>query len=106
MEVSAKKAIAGSIIDSICTIIFVLVFFNLDLNTSNLISSMAIAGAIVPDILIGFHEIAYPNPPKILRLIHRWHFKNHDLIAAKFDFSLKKGRMMQVVLFLILMKLL
>lgn len=105
-EVSARKAMAGSIIDSICAIIFVLIFFNLDIAPSRLITSLAIVGSIIPDILIGFYELLEPKAPKVLRIIHRWHFKNHDFIAKKYDLSLKRGRMLQVIIFFILMRML
>ena len=104
-EITFKKAMAISIIDSICAIVFVLAFFAMDINPSNLASSMAIIGAIIPDIFIGFYELTCPHPPKILQVIHKWHFKNHDLVAKKYDFTFKKGLAFQTIIFLILVKL-
>jgi len=105
-EISSKKAMAITIIDAVLAIVFVLIFFALDINPSNLTSSMAIIGAIIPDIFIGFYELTCPRPPKILQVIHRWHFKNHDFVAKKHDFTFKKGLAVQTIVFLILIKLL
>src|SRR3989344_8593234 len=59
-EISSKKAMAITIIDAVLAIVFVLIFFALDINPSNLTSSMAIIGAIIPDIFIGFYELTCP----------------------------------------------
>lgn len=105
-EVSPKKVMALTIIDAVTTVIFIVVYFNLDLYKSLLISSMAIVGSIIPDILIGFYEVLDPNAPRWLKFVHKWHFKNHDLIAQKWDFSLTGGLMMQALVFLLLIKIL
>ena len=76
-EISARKAMAASILDTIASVAFVLFFFNLESNPSNLITSMAILGAIIPDIFIGFYELLDPKCPQWLKIIHKWHFKNH-----------------------------
>lgn len=103
-ELSAKKAAARTILDSIASIILVVVFFNISLPSSGWVLSMAIIGAVIPDVLIGLYELWDPHEPKILRIIHKWHFKNHDLIAKKIDFSLKHGLLLQVIIFLLLMR--
>lgn len=101
-EYSLQKAAAKTILDSIGTIILTVLFFNLNLPAPNLILSLAIVGAILPDVLIGFYELMSPNTPKWLKIIHKWHFKNHDLIAKKYDLSWKHGLFLQVIVFLIL----
>lgn len=105
-ELSAKKAMAMMVLDAIASIIFVLIFFNLDISRSNFVTSAAILGGILPDILIGFHELLEPRIPKWLKVIHKWHFLNHDLIAQKYDISRKNGIIMQILFFFILLKIL
>jgi len=73
-----KKAMAGMMLDAIASIVFVLIFFSLDIHKSTLVTSMAIFGAIIPDVMIGLYELLTPKVPKVLKTIHRWHFKNHE----------------------------
>ncbi|MFA5133242.1 MAG: hypothetical protein WC459_00315 [Patescibacteria group bacterium] len=103
-ELSLKKAAAKTILDSIAAIILTVVFFNLPLPASNLVLSMAIIGSILPDVLIGLFELFDPNAPKWLKIIHKWHFKNHDLIAKKYDLSIKNGLLLQIIVFLVLIR--
>jgi len=103
-ELSIKKAAAKTILDSISAIILTVVVFNLPLPSSNLVMSMAIIGSVIPDILIGFFELMSPNPPKFLKVVHKWHFHFHDMIAKKYDLSIKHGLLLQVLVFLLLMK--
>ena len=102
-EFSVKKAMANTILDSIAAIVFVIVVFNLGIYQTKLVTSMAILGAIIPDVMIGLYELFSPNPPKILKTIHKWHFINHDLIAKRRDFKWKSGKLLQLVVFLILL---
>jgi len=103
-EISTRKAAAKAILDAIGAIILAVIFFNLSLPSSDLVLSMAIVGAVVPDVFIGFYELSYPRVPKFLKIIHKWHFKNHDLIAKKFDLSVKQGLLFQIILFLLLLR--
>lgn len=103
-ELSARKAAAKTILDSIASIVLAVVFFNFNLPSSDWVLSMAIVGAVIPDILIGLYELLEPRAPKILKTVHKWHFKNHDLIAKKFDLSMKHGLLLQVIIFLLLMR--
>jgi hypothetical protein len=103
-ELSARKAAAKTILDAILAIVLAVIFFNLPLPSSNLVLSMAIIGAIIPDVFIGFYELSLPRTPKFLKIIHKWHFKNHDLIAKKFDLSVKQGLLFQIIIFLLLMR--
>lgn len=100
-ELSMKKAMAGTMLDAIATVIFVILIFNLGIYHTKLVTSMALIGAIIPDVLIGIYELSLPNAPKFLRVIHKWHFKNHDLIAEQYDLSFKNGLLLQVVFLLI-----
>lgn len=103
-ELSIRRAAAKTIIDAIGAIILAVVFFNLSLPSSNLVLSMAVIGAVIPDVFIGFYELSLPQTPKFLAIIHKWHFKNHDLIAKKFDLSVKQGLLFQIIIFLLLMR--
>ncbi len=103
-ELSAKKAAAKTVLDAVIAIILAVVFFNLPLPSSNLVLSMAIVGAVIPDIFIGLYELSLPRAPKFLKIVHGWHFKNHDLVAKKFDFSLKHGLLLQIIILLLLMR--
>lgn len=103
-ELSARKAAAKTIIDAILALILSVIFFNLPLASSNLVLSMAIIGAVIPDVFIGLFELSQPRTPKWLKVIHKWHFKNHDLISKKFDLSVKQGLLFQVLFFLLLMR--
>lgn len=103
-ELSVKKAAAKTVLDAIASIILAVIFFNINLPSSDWVLSMAIIGAVIPDVLIGLYELWEPRAPKILKTIHKWHFKNHDLIAKKFDLSLKHGLLLQVIIFLLLMR--
>lgn len=102
-ELSIKKAAAKTILDSIGSVILTIIFFNLDFTGPHLVLGMAIIGAIIPDVLIGLYELFEPKAPKLLKTVHKWHFRNHDLIAKKFDLSLKHGLLLQVIIFLLLM---
>lgn len=103
-ELSVKKAMAGTVLDSIAAIVFVVLIFNFGIYSAKLVTSMAILGAIIPDVMIGLYELFSPKTPKILKTIHKWHFKNHDLIAARRDFKWKHGQMLQIIIFLILLR--
>ncbi len=103
-ELSVKKAAAKAILDAVLAIVLVVIFFNLSLPGSHLVLSMAIVGAVIPDVFIGFYELLFPRVPKFLKIIHKWHFKNHDLIAKKFDLSVKQGLLFQIIIFLLLMR--
>lgn len=103
-ELSVKKAAAKAILDAVLAIILVVIFFNLSLPGSNMVLSMAIVGAVIPDVFIGIYEVLFPRVPKFLKIIHKWHFKNHDLIAKKFDLSVKQGLLFQIIIFLLLMR--
>jgi hypothetical protein len=105
-EISMKKAAAASVLDAIGSVIFVLFFFNLQINPSDFVTGMAIAGAIIPDVFIGLYELFDPKVPKWLKAIHRWHFKNHGFIATKYDLSRKNGLILQIIIFLIFLKIL
>lgn len=103
-EISVKKAAAKTVLDAIISIVLAVIFFNVNLPSSDWILSWAIIGAVIPDVLIGLYEFMDPRAPKWLRIIHKWHFKNHDLIAKKFDLSLKHGLLFQTIVFLLLMQ--
>ncbi len=103
-ELSAKKAEAKTILDAILAIVLAVLFFNLSLPSSNLVLSMAIVGAVIPDVFIGLYELLLARAPKFLKVIHIWHFKNHDVIAKKFDLSVKQGLLLQIIIFLLLMQ--
>ncbi len=105
-ELSTKKAMAGMALDSIASIVFVLLVFNLGIYNSKLVTSMAILGAIIPDVMIGLYELSYPKTPKIIKTIHKWHFKNHDLIASKYDLSWKNGKIFQIIILFVILKML
>ncbi|MFC1612259.1 hypothetical protein ACFL29_00190 [Patescibacteria group bacterium] len=105
-EVSTKKVMAMTVLDSIACIVFVLIFLNLGLYDSKLVITMAMLGSVIPDIFIGFYELSLPNPPKILKIIHKWHFKNHDFFSDKRDLSFKNGLLLQLIIFLVLLKIL
>lgn len=103
-EISVKKAAAKTVLDAVVSIVLVVIFFNINLPSSDWVLSLAIVGAVIPDILIGFHELLDPRAPKWLKIVHKWHFKNHDLIAKKFDFTLKHGLLFQTIVFLLLIQ--
>jgi len=105
-ELSAKKAMALTVIDSVTTVVFVLVFFSLGIHKSTLVTAMAIIGSVIPDIFIGFYELLSPKAPKWLQVIHKWHFKNHDYFAIKHDLSFRNGLILQLIIFLVLIKIL
>ncbi|MBU1179507.1 hypothetical protein KJ885_01040 [Patescibacteria group bacterium] len=105
-EISTKKVMATTVLDSIAAIVFVIIIFNLGIYGSKLVTSMAILGAIIPDVMIGLYELASPKAPKFLKIIHKWHFKNHDLFASRRDFSWKNGFLLQIIIFFVLLKIL
>jgi len=105
-ELSTKKAMALTILDSIATIVFVLIFFSLEIHKSTIVTAMAIIGSVIPDVLMGFYELLSPKAPKWLETAHKWHFINHDYFAIKHDLSFKKGLLLQLIVFLVLIKIL
>lgn len=105
-ELSTKKVMALTILDGIATVVFVLIFFSLEIHKSTIVTASAIIGSVLPDVLIGFYELLSPKAPKWLKIVHKWHFKNHDYFAIKHDLSFKNGLLLQLIFFLVLVKIL
>ncbi len=95
-----KQTVAYVLVDSICAIFFVLFLFNTQLFEHRLAISMGIVGGVLPDFLVGLHEV-FRLPG--LRWFHRLHFFFHNLITdRKGDLRFAHGVAMQMVLLSVL----
>jgi len=61
---------------------------------------MGLAGALLPDLLVGIHEVY----PKLFKRFHKFHFRIHDLFPTK-KINLPLGLMIQIALLIFLLTL-
>lgn len=91
-----KRAIAFVMLDGIVALFFVLFLFNTKFVEHRLAISFGIAGAVLPDLLVGLYEATQLQG---LRWFHRLHFFFHNLVTArKGDLAFRYGVAMQMVL--------
>ena len=99
-----KRIFAYGMVDTIAAIFLILILINWkDLVSINAIS-WAIAGAILPDLLIGLHDL---TKWKWLEPFNKLHFYFHDFfIKKRGDIRLRYSLIGQAVLIIILINLL
>ena len=79
-----KHAIAIVVLDAAATILFILFLFNTKIFASSLSVSLAIAGGILPDVLIAITEF---YKPRWLIKYHAFHFYMHNFIVHRYKFE-------------------
>ncbi|MCH8049122.1 hypothetical protein IH979_00170 [Patescibacteria group bacterium] len=82
LRVHKKKKLPMTLItiDAIAALFITMLFFNIDGSPSNLALTAAIAGSVLPDLLIGIYDV---TKTKYLRWFNRLHFFFHDFILIR-----------------------
>lgn len=95
-----KQALAYVTADAICAILFVLFIVNVrDVALIRPIS-LAIAGSVLPDLLVGLFDI---TKSRYLRWISRLHFAFHNIVIKRYgDVPLRYSLVAQAILILVL----
>ncbi len=75
-----KGPVAYTTIDGLIAIYLVLAFFNVRGDVTSLALSAAIAGSILPDLLIGLYDA---TKSKHLKLFYDFHFFFHDFFTSR-----------------------
>ncbi|KKR03565.1 MAG: hypothetical protein UT32_C0048G0001 [Parcubacteria group bacterium GW2011_GWC2_39_14] len=95
-----RRAIAKVTVDSIVTIIFVILLFNFRdfMHPGNV--SLGIAFSVLPDALIGLYEI---HKTRFLTWFNQFHFFFHNYFVKKVgDVSYKYGMVLQIIILIML----
>ncbi len=96
-----KGAFTYGTIDGIAAIYIILLLTPIPKETSEIAFSAAIAGSILPDLLVGLHDL---TKSKFLKPINDLHFFFHELLVKKYgDIKLPTALIGQVVLIMIIM---
>lgn len=94
IEKKVKLPVALISLDAFVAMFLVLLAFNLDGRISNLALSAAIAGSVLPDLLVGIHDV---TKTKYLRWFNRLHFFFHDFFIIRYrDVKLQNSLALQV----------
>ncbi len=95
-KIKKKRAVAYVTVDAIIAILFVLMLANTKDIESLKTFSWAIAGSVLPDLLIGIYDITKTS---LLRWFNTFHFWFHDFfVKRKGDVPLYYALMAQIVL--------
>lgn len=96
-----KGAFTYGTIDGLVAIYIILLLTPISKETSELAFSAAVAGSILPDLLVGLHDL---TKSKILKPINDLHFYFHDFFVKKHgDIKLPTALLGQLVLIAIIM---
>lgn len=91
-----KKAVAYTMVDACIAILFILLIVNTKEFVSAKSVTWGIAGAIIPDLLVGIHDL---TKSRLLHWHNKVHFFFHDLIVKKRgDIPLYYAVLAQIVL--------
>ena len=94
-----KTMFNAVLIDGIATTIFVLLVFTKNNLINTNIVAWGILGSILPDLFVGIYELT----KKYFRRFRNFHYALHDFL--KFDFSYLTGFIIQILIFLLFIKL-
>ncbi|MCR4312507.1 MAG: hypothetical protein NUV56_04465 [Candidatus Uhrbacteria bacterium] len=98
-----KLAVTYVMIDAIIAILFLLVMFSARSGDMNTAFSAAIAGSILPDLLVGLSDATQWKP---LKRFSKFHFYFHDFFSRKHgDVKLKYALVGQVGFIIVLLNL-
>ncbi|MFH1631860.1 MAG: hypothetical protein ABIA47_02435 [bacterium] len=89
-----KTAVRYGSIDSLIAMMLALFIFNLDHTTSTMAVSAAIAGSVLPDLLVGMFDV---TKSKYLKKVNGLHWFFHDFFVTRYkDVKLRHGLILQV----------
>ena len=105
-QLRAGKKIRGPIaygtVDSLIALMLILVLSNIDVYTSTLAFTAAIAGSILPDLLSGFYDL---TKSKYLLWFNKLHFFFHDYFLKRYkDVKLSYSLVVQTVFIITLIQ--
>lgn len=93
-EKSLKVPVALISLDAVVSMFLILLAFNIEGRISNIALSAAIAGSILPDLLVGIHDV---TKTKYLRWFNRMHFFFHDFFIIRYrDVKLQHSVALQI----------
>ncbi|HAL50020.1 MAG: hypothetical protein UU40_C0010G0015 [Candidatus Uhrbacteria bacterium GW2011_GWD2_41_121] len=96
-----KGAFAYGTIDSIIAVYLALILMHVVRGTSELAFTAAIAGSIMPDLLVGLHDL---TKSKFLKPINDLHFYFHDFFIDRYhDIKLPTALFAQIILIALIM---
>ena len=96
-----KGAFAYGTIDSIIAVYLAIILMHVVRGTSELAFTAAIAGSIMPDLLIGLHDL---TKSKFLKPINDLHFYFHDFFIDRYhDIKLPTALFAQIILIALIM---
>lgn len=102
-EKKVKLPVALISLDAIVAMFLILLAFNLDGRISNVALSAAIAGSVLPDLLVGIHDV---TKTKYLRWFNRMHFFFHDFFIIRYrDVKLQHSLALQIGFMVLLFNL-
>ncbi|MBU4315530.1 hypothetical protein KJ673_03970 [Patescibacteria group bacterium] len=95
-----KGAFTYGTIDGIIAIYLIMILIHISRSTSELAFTSAIAGSILPDLLVGLHDL---TKSKFLKPINDLHFYFHDFFINRYhDIKLPTALVGQLILILII----
>lgn len=101
-KTAQKRALAFVTLDAIIAVMVVSLMFAFSEHTVNAIIAAGIIGAVIPDMIIGMHEILRI---KSLEWFHKLHFFFHNMISDKWgDIPLKHALAGQFVIVVFLQR--
>ena len=92
-----RVAVFWTVVDALASIVVAVLFFQSRDFFSNASVAMGIAGSVLPDAVVGFHEL---KPSAYTKWVHNLHFRNHNFIALRIrDWTFLSGATWQLALF-------
>ncbi len=89
-------------LDAIIAVYLILFIFNLKQHFDELTLSLSIAGAVLPDLIVGAYDV---TKSKYLRWFNNFHFKAHDLFTKKTgDVCLHHALVVQTIFIILLLR--
>jgi hypothetical protein len=107
-----RKAIMHTSLDAVATVITVIAIFSSGNFPSEVSVAAGIIGGLLPDLLVGLHELARPKgirwPGRQLTRFSDLHMRNHVFLIKKLfraDVPLKYGYLIQAVVIVAIMEI-